>query len=157
MTEYTDKIATNIEAKNEKKDKKPSNKKTEVENERKRKARKFNKVKSVEQMVFARIIAQKLGMRIADVVQVIEEEQKLTMNYVRQGYKVVKKNYLTIDAKNVKGKDWFCPLNGVTYKLPERMQVYVRVGNGFKDYVSGKKTLPEKMCRFVDEPYILHD
>ncbi len=112
-------------------------------------------VKSVEQIVFARIIAQKLGMRISDVMQVVEEEQKLTMSYVRQGYKVVKKNYITLKAIETKGRTWFCPLNGKSYDIPDKMRVSVRVGNGFRDYVSGNKTLPDKLCRFVDEPYTI--
>ena len=61
-------------------------------------------VRTIDQLSLGRIIAQKYGLKITDVMSVIEEEQKLTMEYVRMGYKVIKKNYLTIESKKIAGK-----------------------------------------------------
>ena len=106
-------------------------------------------VRTIDQMSAARQIAQKLGLRLTDVMSVIEEEQKLTMEYVKMGFKVVKKNYLTIEGKKVTGKkDWKSPLNGKVYTLEPSVRVVVRVGAGFKNFITDKK-MPEKLCRFV--------
>ncbi|MBR2321558.1 MAG: hypothetical protein IKA57_05415 [Clostridia bacterium] len=106
-------------------------------------------VKTIDQMSTARQIAQKLGLRLTDVMSVIEEEQKLTMEYVKMGYRVIKKNYLTIEGKKVAGKkDWKSPLNGKVYTIEPSVRVVVRVGVGFKNFITDKK-MPEKLCRFV--------
>ena len=106
-------------------------------------------VKTIDQMSLARQIAQKFGLRLTDVMSVIEEEQKLTMEYVRMGYKVIKKNYLTIEGRKVAGKkDWKSPLDGKTYTIEPSVRVVVRVGVGFKNFITDKK-MPEKLCRFV--------
>lgn len=106
-------------------------------------------VRTIDQMSTARQIAQKLGLRLTDVMSVIEEEQKMTMEYVKMGFKVVKKNYLTIEGKKVAGKkDWKSPLNGKIYTLEPSVRVVVRVGAGFKNFITDKK-MPEKLCRFV--------
>lgn len=110
-------------------------------------------VRSIDQMSFARMIAQKFGLKISEVIAVVEEEQKLTMEYVRMGYRVVKKNYLTLESKPFAGKkDWVCPLNGKKYDLNASARVYVRVGIGFKRYLSKDKVMPDKLCRFVNAP-----
>ncbi|MDE7158828.1 MAG: hypothetical protein K2N74_04555 [Clostridiales bacterium] len=108
--------------------------------------------RTVDQLTFARMIAQKYGLKLSEVVSVIEEEQRLTMEYARLGYKIIKKNYLTIEGKKFKGKKgWKCPLNGKTYNLEPQTRVLVRVGIGFKRYISDKQ-MPDKLCRFVNTP-----
>ena len=110
-------------------------------------------LRSIDQMSFARMIAQKFGLKISEVIAVVEEEQKLTMEYVRMGYRVVKKNYITLESKPFEGKkDWACPLNGKKYDLSASARVYVRVGIGFKRYLSNSKVMPDKLCRFVNTP-----
>ena len=104
--------------------------------------------RTIDQLSFARLIAQKLNLKLVDVMTVIEEEQKLTMEYVRL---VVKKNYLTLESRSYQGKEnWKSPLDGKTYNLPTTTRVLVRVGDGFKTYISEKK-MPEKLCRFVQK------
>lgn len=96
-----------------------------------------------------RLISQRLNLKLTDVIGIIEEEQKLTMEYVKMGYKVIKKNYLTIEGRFFEGKkSWTSPLNGKTYSLPAKTRVLVRVGVGFKHFIENKK-IPEKLCRFV--------
>ena len=51
-------------------------------------------------MSIARLIAQKFEFKITDVLTIIEEEKKLTMEYAKMGYKVIKKNYLTIESRS---------------------------------------------------------
>ena len=97
-------------------------------------------VRTIDQMSIARLIAQKYNLKMSDVVSIIEEEQKLTMEYVRMGYKVIKKNYLTLESRSYQGKEnWKSPLDGKTYNLPTTTRVLVRVGDGFKTYISEKK------------------
>lgn len=107
-------------------------------------------IRTIDQMSIARSIAEKFGLKISDVVAVIEEEQKMTMEYAKMGYKVIKKNYLTIEGRKVEGKaGWICPLDGKVYDIPAKTRILVRVGDGFKRYVESKK-MPDKLCRFVD-------
>ena len=118
---------------------------------KKTEAKKATPQRTIDQLSFARLIAQKLDLKLVDVMSVIEEEQKLTMEYVRLGYKVIKKNYLTLESRSYQGKEnWKSPLDGKTYNLPTTTRVLVRVGDGFKTYISEKK-MPEKLCRFVQK------
>ena len=48
-----------------------------------------NTVKTIDQMTVARQIAEKFGFKLSDILAVIEEEQKLTMEYAKMGYKVI--------------------------------------------------------------------
>lgn len=108
--------------------------------------------KSIDQMTVARTISQKFHLKLSEVVAIIEEEQKLTMEYVRNGFRVIKKNYLTLEGKKCEGKkNWKSPLNGKVYNLAPTTRVYVRIGDGFKRYIDGNKKMPNKMCRFVSE------
>ena len=108
--------------------------------------------RTIDQLTLARQISQKFGIRLSDVSGIIEEEQKLTMEYARMGYKVIKKNYLTIEGRRYEGKkNWKSPLNGKTYDLAPSVRILVRPGIGFRQYVS-KKKMPEKLCRFVSIP-----
>lgn len=109
------------------------------------------KVRSVDQLTIAKLVATRTGMTLADVQDVIELEQKLTMEYVKNGFKVIKKNYLTLIPRVIKGRVFNCPINGEEYKLETKQSVSIRVGEGFKSFISGtKKSMPERMCRFVD-------
>ena len=112
------------------------------------KAAKVNR--TIDQLSIARNIADKTGFKISDILAVIEEEQKMTMEYVKMGYKVIKKNYLTIEGRKYGAKmGWKSPLDGKTYDIPAKTRILVRVGDGFKNYIENKK-MPEKLCRFVD-------
>ena len=109
-------------------------------------------VRTIDQMTIARLISQRLNVKLSDAISVIEAEQKLTMEYVKMGYKVIKKNYLTIEGRFTEGKkNWVSPLNGKTYTLPASTRILVRVGVGFKNFIDNKK-MPEKLCRFVGSP-----
>ena len=112
---------------------------------------KKEKIRTVDQMTIARLISNRTGLSINEIQEVIELEQKYTMDYIKRGRKVVKKNYLILTPTVIKGKKFKSPLTGEEYDLPARIGVLVRVGAGFKSYISNnKKKMPEKICRFVD-------
>ena len=112
---------------------------------------KKDKIRTVDQMTIARLISNKTGLTITEIQEIIELEQKYTMDYIKRGRKVVKKNYLTLTPTVIKGKKFISPLNGVEYELLPRMGVMVKVGAGFKAYISNnQKKMPKKICRFVD-------
>jgi hypothetical protein len=91
-------------------------------------------------------------MSPSQVIEVIEMEQKTTMSYVKRGYRVVKKNYITITPKHKKSFTLTSPLNQKTYLMPEKISVRVKVGMGFKNYVSNKGAkMPNRLCRFVKD------
>ena len=105
--------------------------------------------RTIDQLSFARTIAQKFNLKISEVLQIIEEEQKLTMEYVKLGYRVIKKNYITIEGRLYPAKKaWISPLTKLTYDLPAKTRVLVRVGTGFQQYIDDRK-MPERLCRFV--------
>jgi len=110
------------------------------------------KPRTIDQLSMARMIAQKYSINVSDVTTIIEAEQKLTMEYVKMGYKVIKKNYLTIESKKYEAKkNWQSPLDGKIYDIAARTRVLVRVGEGFKQYTTDRN-MPEKLCRFVSNP-----
>lgn len=107
-------------------------------------------MRTIDQLTIARTIANKFNFKVSDVIAIIEEEQKMTMEYAKMGYKVIKKNYLTIEGRHTEAKiGWKSPLDGKTYDIPAKTRILVRVGDGFKRYVENRK-MPEKLCRFVD-------
>lgn len=108
-------------------------------------------VKSVDQLTIAKMISARTGITLSDVQEVIELEQKYTMDFIKRDCKVIKKNYLTLVPIYVAGKTFKSPLNGKEYTIGAKRGVTVRVGDGFKAYIgdNGKK-MPEKICRFVD-------
>lgn len=111
---------------------------------------KKQKMRSIDQMTIARLVSNRTGLSITEVQEVIELEQKYTMDYIKRNCKVIKKNYLTLTPTIIKGKLFKSPLNGVEYELPARRGVTVRVGTGFKAYISdNSKKMPDKICRFV--------
>ena len=71
------------------------------------------------------MIADKTGLTITEVTEVIELEQKLTMNFVKRGKKVIKKNYLTLTPRIVKGKLLKYPINREVFDV-EAMGKYVK-------------------------------
>ena len=117
---------------------------------------KKGKNKSVDQMTIAKMIATRTGMNAAQVYEVIELEQKTTMSFVKKGYKVIKKNFITLSPVKKQAYQMKSKLNGQTYDVPERVGVKIRIGQGFKSYLSNpKSTMPNRLCRFVDSKYEL--
>jgi hypothetical protein len=109
-------------------------------------------IKSVDQLTIAKVVATRLGMAPSQIIEVIEMEQKTTMSYVKRGYRVVKKNYLTITPKSKNSFTINSPLTNKTYMVPNRVNVRVKVGMGFKNYVSNKGAkMPNRLCRFVKD------
>ena len=106
---------------------------------------------TVDQSTVAKVVASRLGLDVKTVEEVIELEQKTTMSYVKRGYKVTKKNYLTLLPVKKPGYTFESGLNGKIYQVPERRKVHVKVGDGFQSYISSQPSLPNRLCRFVSE------
>lgn len=105
---------------------------------------------SIAQEEIAREISLKLALNLQIVQSVILEEQKLTMQYVANGVKVIKKNYLILEKRMVPARKIISPLNKKEYAIPEKATIRIRLGQGFKDYVSNQiKNQFEPICRFV--------
>ena len=106
----------------------------------------------IDQSKMARLIAEKLSLSPALVTEVIELEQKLTMEHVRDGYRVTKKNYISFTPVKRPGFKVKSGITGETYDVPERIAIRTRLGQGFKVYVADTAhKMPEKICRFVDK------
>ena len=108
-------------------------------------------IKSIDQKSIAQIVAARLGMTLSSVMEVIELEQKITMQQVRNGFKVVKKNYVTFTPIEKPAYKLNSKLDGKIYKVPLRTLVRPKIGQGFKIFVANNGSkMPENMCRFVD-------
>ena len=106
----------------------------------------------IDQSKMARLVAEKLGLSPTLVTEVIELEQKLTMEHVRDGYKVTKKNYISFTPIKKPGFKVKSGLTGEIYDVAERTAIRTRLGQGFKVFVSDTAhKMPEKICRFVDK------
>ena len=114
-----------------------------------KKESKSTKVKSIGQRDIAKALSLKFGLNISEIESIIEEEQKLTMMYVSRGYKVIKKNYITIKPVVQHPRKFVCPINKKEYNIPKRYRILITAGCGFKSYVNKDKKMPDKMCRFV--------
>ena len=109
-----------------------------------------NTLKTVCQDEIAREISAKFGVTLELVSDIITEEQKATMRYVANGYRVVKKNFLTLSLKTIAERKFTSPLDKKVYLIPERKLVRIRVGEGFTDFCNSNiKTKKEPMCKFV--------
>ena len=82
-----------------------------------------------------------------NLIDVVETEQQLTMSHVKRGFRVVKKNYLTLIPMIREPYTLISKLDKKEYKLDKRVRVKIKVGQGFKSYVADKgKSMP---IRFV--------
>jgi hypothetical protein len=116
------------------------------------KRKKKTKAKSIEQIEIAKIVATKLGLTVGQVIDVVETEQQLTMSHVKRGFRVVKKNYLTLIPIIREPYTLISKLDKKEYKVDKRVRVKIKVGQGFKSYVADKgKSMPNKICRFVKD------
>lgn len=108
-------------------------------------------IKSIDQLSMAKLVATKLGLSLSTVIEVVELEQKLTMQHVKEGYKVTKKNYITFTPIKKPAYLMKSKLDGNEYQVPERMTIRAKLGLGFKAFVAdGNGKMPDKICRFVD-------
>lgn len=78
---------------------------------KKKDEQKSAKVKTVDQLTIAKMIADKTGLTITEITEIIELEQKLTMSFIKKGREVIKENYLTLTPCIVKSRSLKCPLN----------------------------------------------
>lgn len=109
----------------------------------------MEEMETIDQLTIAKKIALEMPeLNLVDIQKIIQREQELTIIAITKGYKVVKKNYLTLYPINVKERKMKSPLTGKDYCLPGHKAVGVKVGEGFKAMVSNR-AMPTKMCRSV--------
>lgn len=109
-------------------------------------------IKTIDQLSVAKLVATRLGMSLPSVLEVIELEQKLTMQHVRNGFRVIKKNYVTFTPIKKPSYVMKSKLDGQHYEVPDRVTIKASLGQGFKAYVANQEgKMPEKICRFVDK------
>jgi hypothetical protein len=111
---------------------------------------KTEKKQSIDQLTVAKVVASRLGLDLNTVISVVELEQKTTMSYVKRGYKITKKNYLTIEPKLKDGYTFNSGIDGKEYQVPERVRLLIRAGEGFKNYVNEDNRMKNLLCRFID-------
>ena len=108
-------------------------------------------MKTIDQLSMAKLVSNTLGLSLSTVTDVIELEQKLTMQHVKDGYKVTKKNYITFTPIKKPGYLMKSKLDDTEYQVPERMTIRAKLGLGFRAFVADKNgKMPDKICRFVD-------
>ncbi len=105
---------------------------------------------SVDQMTVAKIVASRLGLDVSTVMEVVETEQKTTMGYIKRGFKVTKKNYITLEPKMKKGYSFKSGIDGKIHEIPDRVKISIRIGEGFKNYVNEDTRMKDLLCRFVN-------
>lgn len=106
-------------------------------------------IKTISQLEIAKEIANELNTTIDFVLKVVDMEQRKTMEYVSKGYKVIKKNYLTLTPCKQKARKIHSALTNKDYELKPKTTVKVSVGEGFKSFVNVDKPMKDKLCRFV--------
>ena len=105
--------------------------------------------KTLDQITIAKqIVKENPSYTLSEIQKIIQREQEITMSALSEGYKVVKKNYITLYPLKVKERTMVSPLNGEKYTIPSHQSVGVRVGEGFKALVGNRK-MPSKICRSV--------
>ena len=106
--------------------------------------------KTINQLTIARRIASEMsGITLSDIQHIIQREQELTIDAVRNGFKVVKKNYLTIYPVEVRQRMVYSPLTGEQYDIPKHNSVAIRVGESFKATIASKQ-IPTKTCHILN-------
>lgn len=108
-------------------------------------------VRTIDQLTLNRLIAQKFEMTIASVSDIILEWQKLIMTMVKNNTKIILKNFITLEAREYKGKEWKSPLDNKVYNMDDRKRVLVRIGEGFKHYLNDDQKTDDRLCRFIAE------
>lgn len=91
--------------------------------------------KVVNQKILAEEITDQLKgkLSLADVVRVLTMEQAVTIEYLKKGYRVCKRDFLTLEPRYQEGqKEWTSPLDQKTYTIPAKLKVCARVGRGLK-------------------------
>lgn len=105
---------------------------------------------SVSQLEIAKLIAEQIALPLEMITRIIELEQKLTMIKVKEGCRVVKKNYLTITPHKTPARKFHSKLTNKQYDIAEGVTIRIVAGNGFKSFVNPHKRMKPKLCRFVD-------
>jgi len=73
---------------------------------------------------------------LPDILSVLKHEKEAQLFYLKMGYKIVIKNHMTLEPVKRVGKKWKSPLDGKIYDIPGRVEINVRIGDGFKNQLN---------------------
>lgn len=107
-------------------------------------------VKSISQLDIAKEISKEANLSIEQILKIVDMEQRKTMEYVNKGYKVIKKNYLTLTPISKKARTIHSALTNKDYEVKAKTIVKVTVGEGFKSFINVDRPMKDKLCRFVN-------
>ena len=107
-------------------------------------------IKSISQLEIAKEIAREMNITIEQVLKIVDLEQRKTMEYVKRGYKVIKKNYLTLTPISKEARTIHSALTNKDYEVKAKITVRVSVGEGFKSFINVDRPMKDKLCRFVN-------
>ncbi len=112
------------------------------------------KQRVIDQKALAKIVAARMGREPAEVLEIMEEEQRMTMSYVRRGYRVEKRGYLTLEQKTIPAYTFISGLDGKPRQVEARKKISVRIGEHFAHYVKAEKKSknPLQGPRDVEKP-----
>lgn len=116
--------------------------------EKEKKSTKSRKM-SINQKDIAKELAMKFGMNLSEIESILEEEAKIVMLYASKGYRIVRKNYMTIKPTQMPARKFVSPITKKEYDLPQSYRIIIIAGLGFKTLLNKNKKMPNKMCRFV--------
>lgn len=105
--------------------------------------------KCINQRDIARELSMRFGLSLAEVESFLDEEARIVMTYVAKGYKITRKNYLTIKPVQMKARKFVSPITKKEYDLEKSFRIIITPGLGFKTLVNSGKKMPKKLCRFV--------
>lgn len=107
------------------------------------------KTKCINQRDIARELSMRFGLSLAEVESFLDEEARIVMTYVAKGYRITRKNYLTIKPVQMKARKFLSPITKKEYELDKSFRIIITPGLGFKTLVNNGKKMPKKLCRFV--------
>ena len=98
----------------------------------------------------AREIASKHGLTIDLVSQILNEDLKLTMKYLSEGFRVIKKNAYSFSVRELPEKKFVSALNKKEYLVPQRLRVRVKIGDGLVQYLNNTVNIKnEPLSKFT--------
>lgn len=116
--------------------------------------RKNEETRTIDQKSLAKVVAARMGREPEEILAIIEEEQRMTMSYVRRGYRVEKRGYLTLEPKIFPAYTFISGLDGKPRHVETRKRLSIRLGQHFKDYLKHewKSENPLQSPRDIEKP-----
>lgn len=96
-------------------------------------------LETVNQVDVLRAIAEKLPVfRHSEIKVILEAEREFVMDSIKNGKRVVMKNYLTMYPIKTSQRTMKNPLTNKIVDVPAGVRIGVRTGEGFKRFINNK-------------------